>query len=79
MPSVKGSVVSAVVSGLIVLVIITTVLILQDSASKDAEDALDSISLAVREKIMETISLELASLISLVFTDTMILSKMFQV
>eukprot|EP00966_Prymnesium_polylepis_P086399 2000221-Prymnesium_polylepis.1 len=77
--SICSSVASAMASGLIVLAVIVTVLILQESASRDSENALDSLSLSVRQKIMETIALELAALVSLVFSDTMRLSKIFQV
>lgn len=74
-----SNVASAMASGSIVLAVIITVLVLQDSASRDSENALDSLSLSVRQKIMETIALELAALVSLVFTDTMRLSKIWQV
>ena len=74
-----SNVASSMASGSIVLAVIITVLVLQDSASRDSENALDSLSLSVRQKIMETIALELAALVSLVFTDTMRLSKIWQV
>ena len=74
-----GNFVSAILSGFIVLSILSTVLSLQFVAVRDTEEALDKTSSSIRTKTVEVISLELASLVCLVFADAMKLDAMFAV
>ena len=74
-----ASVISAVISGLIVLAVITAVLVLQTSSVRDSESALDTTSSAIRSKVVQLISVELASLLSLVFVDAMQLAQQLKV
>jgi len=72
----NASVITALLSGVIVLSVITAVLSLQATAVSDSESALDTTSSAIRSEVTRMIASELASLLSLVFIDAMKLAQL---
>ena len=73
-----GNALSALLSGAIVLGVISSVLVLQSTAVGDSELALDNTSTSIRAEVAKLIAAELASLLSLVFVDAMKLSQQFK-